>query len=317
MTPRQSFQAARRRADTARRGDGQTCVTCPASRHAQQIAEQVGARKPYPMLQEEPEHCAESILSAVASLYEARLLVAKNLGLTGQETADLHKAADYLAADGASMPTIEAARIAAQLRAIALASGTTGNKDAALWREHAPKWDESLNRRATVEQWMFDAARGKRPMPTPEQLREWAMRLGVGGDLKAAVTGATQEGFPCSCRIGRGAYCYQHRCTSDGVPVVVAVNPSRDQGPCTVCGKLWRDHGTYPVYEDHHYTPASGVRVGHVSLPREVVSRAIEHLQSQATYTPSERNKEALLAVAGELLAHVSGAAVPLEGKTK
>lgn len=43
------------------------------------------------------------------------------------------------------------------------------------------------------------------------------------------------------------------------VPVVVATNPSRDQGPCTVCGKLWRDHGTCPVYEDHHYTPASGV----------------------------------------------------------
>lgn len=46
---------------------------------------------------------------------------------------------------------------------------------------------------------------------------------------------------------------------ADGVPVVVATNPSRDQGPCTVCGKLWRDHGTYPVYEDHHYTPADGV----------------------------------------------------------
>lgn len=63
--------------------------------------------------------------------------------------------------------------------------------------------------------------------------------------------------------------------------------------------------------------PAAGVRVGHVSLPREVVSRAIEHLQSQATYTPSERNKEALLAVAGELLAHVSGVDVPLAPSTK
>lgn len=41
----------------------------------------------------------------------------------------------------------------------------------------------------------------------------------------------------------------------DGVPVVVAGNPSLDQGPCTVCGKPWREHGTYPVYESHHYTP--------------------------------------------------------------
>lgn len=46
-----------------------------------------------------------------------------------------------------------------------------------------------------------------------------------------------------------------------GVPVLVATNPSIDQGPCTVCGKLWRDHGTYPVYESHNYTPAGGVDV--------------------------------------------------------
>lgn len=36
-----------------------------------------------------------------------------------------------------------------------------------------------INRRATVEQWMFDAARGKRPMPTPDELREWAIKLGT------------------------------------------------------------------------------------------------------------------------------------------
>lgn len=63
-------------------------------------------------------------------------------------------------------------------------------RDAALWRDNVTKWAESLNRRVTVEQWMFDAASGKRPMPTAEQLREWAMKLGVGGDLKAAVAGA-------------------------------------------------------------------------------------------------------------------------------
>lgn len=54
-----------------------------------------------------------------------------------------------------------------------------------------------------------------------------------------------------------------------------------------------------------------GVEVQGVTLPRELVRRAIEHLQTQATYSPSERNKAALLAVAGELLAHVSGVDLP------
>lgn len=65
----------------------------------------------------------------------------------------------------------------------------THDRDAALWREFAPKWDESLNRRATVEQWMFDAARGKRPMPTPQELREWALKLGTRDEdaLRVAV----------------------------------------------------------------------------------------------------------------------------------
>jgi hypothetical protein len=40
-------------------------------------------------------------------------------------------------------------------------------------------WGGALNRRATVEQWMFDAARGKRPMPTPDELRAWAIKLGT------------------------------------------------------------------------------------------------------------------------------------------
>lgn len=40
-------------------------------------------------------------------------------------------------------------------------------------------WAAALNRRARVEQWMFDAARGKRPMPTAEELRAWALKLGT------------------------------------------------------------------------------------------------------------------------------------------
>ena len=65
----------------------------------------------------------------------------------------------------------------------------THDRDAALWRECAPKWDASLNRRAEVEQLMLDAARGKRPMPSPEELRAWALRLGTPeeAELRAAV----------------------------------------------------------------------------------------------------------------------------------
>ena len=49
--------------------------TCGASRHAQMIGEALVRRQGYPMLDEEPEHCGESILSAVASLFEARTLL--------------------------------------------------------------------------------------------------------------------------------------------------------------------------------------------------------------------------------------------------
>jgi hypothetical protein len=47
-----------------------------------------------------------------------------------------------------------------------------------------------LNRRATVEQWMFDAASGKRPMPTPDELRQWALHLGTPGEPPSAPTDA-------------------------------------------------------------------------------------------------------------------------------
>lgn len=46
--------------------------TCPASRHAQMIGEALARRKRYVMLEDEPDHCGGSILSTVASLYEAR-----------------------------------------------------------------------------------------------------------------------------------------------------------------------------------------------------------------------------------------------------
>ena len=46
--------------------------TCPASRHAQLIAEQLYTTGAYPMLQDEPDHCAETIASVVSSLYQTR-----------------------------------------------------------------------------------------------------------------------------------------------------------------------------------------------------------------------------------------------------
>lgn len=42
--------------------------TCGASRHLHMIAEQLATGKPYPMLQEEPEHCAETMLSVLEAL---------------------------------------------------------------------------------------------------------------------------------------------------------------------------------------------------------------------------------------------------------
>lgn len=53
--------------------------TCPASRHAQTIAEALFEQRKYPMLEEEPEHCAVTIASVVSSLYQARTFL-KSLG---------------------------------------------------------------------------------------------------------------------------------------------------------------------------------------------------------------------------------------------
>ena len=50
--------------------------TCPSSRHVQMMAEGL-TRKGYPMLQEEPEHCAQSLYVTVAALYEARTEIAR------------------------------------------------------------------------------------------------------------------------------------------------------------------------------------------------------------------------------------------------
>jgi hypothetical protein len=46
--------------------------TCAASRHTQMIGESLLGGDQYPLLTEEPEHCAVSLLAVVAALYETR-----------------------------------------------------------------------------------------------------------------------------------------------------------------------------------------------------------------------------------------------------
>ena len=46
--------------------------TCAASRHLHLMANQLAAGKPYPMLAEEPVHCALTMLSVLESLWKAR-----------------------------------------------------------------------------------------------------------------------------------------------------------------------------------------------------------------------------------------------------
>jgi hypothetical protein len=46
--------------------------TCPASRHVALMAEILAKGKPYQMFADEPEYCADSLASVVASLWIAR-----------------------------------------------------------------------------------------------------------------------------------------------------------------------------------------------------------------------------------------------------
>ena len=46
--------------------------TCPSSRHAAMVAEALLKGGRYPMLEEEPEHCGQSIAATVAALWECR-----------------------------------------------------------------------------------------------------------------------------------------------------------------------------------------------------------------------------------------------------
>ena len=55
--------------------------TCSASRHLRLMADGL-AGKGYPMLTEEPKHCAESIYATIVSLWEARSALERITGKT-------------------------------------------------------------------------------------------------------------------------------------------------------------------------------------------------------------------------------------------
>jgi len=74
MTLSQENRVLLRAVDKARRFPSNTCA---ASRHVELIGECLAQGKPYPMIDEEPEHVAGSLLSTVASLYEARTEIAR------------------------------------------------------------------------------------------------------------------------------------------------------------------------------------------------------------------------------------------------
>jgi len=69
-----TLQAVERRAARAKRYPDNTC---PASRHLHQIALSLAAGKPYPMLADEPQHCAETMLAVLEALWKSRTKLQK------------------------------------------------------------------------------------------------------------------------------------------------------------------------------------------------------------------------------------------------
>lgn len=67
----------RRRTDRARKGVAGISVTCPASRHVHLMAEALAHGETYHMFTVEHEHCAESLLSVLESLWKARRRLAE------------------------------------------------------------------------------------------------------------------------------------------------------------------------------------------------------------------------------------------------
>ena len=72
--PANELKNLRRRVNRARNFPANTC---PASRHVQIMADNLTRKGGYPMLTEEPEHCAGSLYAVLASLWEDRTLLMK------------------------------------------------------------------------------------------------------------------------------------------------------------------------------------------------------------------------------------------------
>lgn len=77
MSPeeRRRLKAAMDRADRWRgkkTRTGKYALTCPASRHLHIMADCVVRKAGYPMLHEEPVHCAETMLAVLAELWRLR-----------------------------------------------------------------------------------------------------------------------------------------------------------------------------------------------------------------------------------------------------
>jgi hypothetical protein len=90
--------------------------------------------------------------------------------------------------------------------------------------------NQILNRRATVEQWMFDAASGKRPMPTPDELRQWALHLGTPGEPPRHVRYSNVAPWECpKCGAEEGDRVDAERGRERDVPF----------NRCCRCGNEW------------------------------------------------------------------------------
>lgn len=75
--PANKLENIRRRVDRARNFPTNTC---PASRHVHIMADCLTRKGGYPMLTEEPEHCALSLYSVLESLFKARSELARLRG---------------------------------------------------------------------------------------------------------------------------------------------------------------------------------------------------------------------------------------------
>ena len=60
----------RRRVNQARKHE--PLVTCSASRHLHILADELLSKAGCPQLQDEPEHCAETMLAVLLALWQAR-----------------------------------------------------------------------------------------------------------------------------------------------------------------------------------------------------------------------------------------------------